>query len=82
MEALNLGDPLESSTRMAPQADRKQAEAITKFLEIGNKEGLALTGGKPASDRGENFIQPTVFAGLVIPVDPALKRFSARFWFF
>jgi aldehyde dehydrogenase (NAD+) len=64
MNALKLGNPLEPGTQMGPQADRKQAEAITKYLEIGSTEGVALTGGKPATDKGDNFIQPTIFTGL------------------
>lgn len=64
MERLKLGDPLDSETQMGPQADRKQAENIVKYLELGNKEGTALTGGRPATDAGENYIQPTIFTGL------------------
>ena len=64
METLKLGNPLETGTQMGPQADGKQAEAIAKYLDIGLREGVALTGGKKATDKGENFITPTVFTGL------------------
>ena len=50
--------------RWVPQADSKQAEAIAKYLEIGAQDGVALTGGKRATDKGENFITPTVFTDL------------------
>ncbi|KAL7756835.1 hypothetical protein ACKLNR_013828 [Fusarium oxysporum f. sp. zingiberi] len=64
MESLRLGDPLHSETQMGPQADDKQANVVASFLEVGAQHGTALVGGKRATDKGENFIQPTIYTDL------------------
>jgi aldehyde dehydrogenase (NAD+) len=64
METLQLGDPLKPNTQMGPQADKKQADAVASYLNLGSKEGTAVVGGKRADGVGENFIQPTVFTRL------------------
>lgn len=64
MLSLRLGDPRDPNTNMGPQADSKQVAAIAKFLEAGAKDGQALVGGKKATEAGENFIHPTVFANI------------------
>ena len=64
MESLRLGDPLKADTQMGPQADRKQADAVASYLEVGGRDGTALVGGKRATDNGENFIHPTIYTGI------------------
>ncbi|KAM0752581.1 aldehyde dehydrogenase [Meredithblackwellia eburnea MCA 4105] len=41
-----LGDPSDLKTTMGPMADELQANAVQGFMDIGNKEGKALIGGK------------------------------------
>ncbi|KAK4500577.1 hypothetical protein PRZ48_008766 [Zasmidium cellare] len=62
-EALKLGAPTASDTDLGPQADAVQAKAVARFLEVGNQDGKALTGGN-ASDVGENYVQPTIFSNI------------------
>ena len=61
MSALRLGSPTDAATDMGPQADRTQAATISRYLEIGRKEGRAIIGGEKAIQVGDNYIQPTVF---------------------
>jgi acyl-CoA reductase-like NAD-dependent aldehyde dehydrogenase len=46
---------------MGPQADATQAGSVSRYLDIGAKNGHALVGGKKATKIGENFIEPTIF---------------------
>lgn len=62
-EALKLGAPTAVDTDLGPQADAIQAKAVAKYLEVGNQDGEALTGGK-ASSVGENYVQPTIFSNI------------------
>ncbi|KAJ3528856.1 hypothetical protein NM208_g10015 [Fusarium decemcellulare] len=62
--AFDLETHWQSETQMGPQADRKQADAVASFLEVGGQDGTALVGGKRATDQGENYIQPTIFTNL------------------
>lgn len=55
------GSPSHSSTHLGPQADAVQSSSISRFLEVGKKDGQVLVGGDPAKKIGANFIQPTVF---------------------
>jgi aldehyde dehydrogenase (NAD+) len=62
-EAFNTykqGDPLDKSTTMGPQADEIQRDIVAKYIELGNKEGKALIGGKKAEGKGF-FFEPTIF---------------------
>ncbi|KAM0554875.1 hypothetical protein ACHAPJ_006610 [Fusarium lateritium] len=60
----NLGDPSKEDTDLGPQADAVQSSNVRKFLDIGNKQGKALVGGKAALDIGANYISPTIFTDL------------------
>lgn len=64
IKALKQGMPSKSDTDVGPQADSLQTTNITRFLDIGRKEGKALAGGEPAKSIGANFIQPTIFTDL------------------
>ena len=62
MSEIKLGSPADASTDMGPLADGAQAAAVSRYLEIGNKDGRALVGGSKVEDIGPNFVLPTVFA--------------------
>lgn len=64
IKKLVMGPPSSDSTDLGPQADSTQAAAVAKYLELGNKEGNALVGGKKAIEFGDNYIQPTVFTDI------------------
>jgi aldehyde dehydrogenase (NAD+) len=64
MAKIKLGPPANTSTEMGPQADKTQADAVSRYLEIGNKDGHAIVGGKKATEIGPNYIQPTIFADI------------------
>jgi len=43
---------------LGPQADEIQANIVKQYLEIGNKDGKAILGGKAGEG---NYIHPTIF---------------------
>jgi aldehyde dehydrogenase len=67
VEAIKMGDPLDTGTMMGAQISSDQYEKILNYLDIGRKEGAeVLIGGGPAKiERYPNgyYIQPTVFKG-------------------
>ncbi|MFC9362576.1 aldehyde dehydrogenase family protein [Rhodococcus sp. NPDC057014] len=58
-----VGDGLDPETQMGPVQNAQQYEAAKKWLDIANKEGEILAGGK-VSDRTGYFIEPTLVADL------------------
>jgi aldehyde dehydrogenase len=67
VEAIKMGDPLDSSTMMGAQASTDQYEKILHYINIGKEEGAELLAG---GDKFENdaypngcYIQPTIFKG-------------------
>ena len=58
---LKQGSPSQGDVDLGPQADSVQVTNVSRFLDIGAKDGKAIVGGKPATDIGANFIQPTIF---------------------
>ncbi len=65
---IKVGNPLDPTTQMGPQASKDQKEKILEYIAIGKAEGAkCLTGGEVAHLGGdlENgyYIQPTVFVG-------------------
>lgn len=58
---LKQGDPSHDSTNMGPQADSAQTDKVSRFLDIGKREGKVLVGGAAAIDIGVNYIEPTIF---------------------
>ncbi len=67
--ALRVGDGLDPSTEMGPLINQQQLETVTRYVDIGGKEGARLaTGGRRleggAWDKGW-FFEPTVFADCV-----------------
>ncbi len=67
IEAIKLGDPLDTSTMMGAQASKDQFEKILNYIDIGKQEGAELLiGGEkfdnPVYPEGY-YIKPTVFKG-------------------
>jgi aldehyde dehydrogenase len=65
---IKVGNPLDPTTQMGPQASKAQQDKILEYIAIGKAEGAkCLTGGEQVHLGGdlENgfYIQPTVFVG-------------------
>jgi alpha-ketoglutaric semialdehyde dehydrogenase len=62
---LRLGDGLKSETEVGPLVNESQVTNVSRYVEIGQKEGATLLlGGAPASGDGLTggwFYQPTIF---------------------
>lgn len=63
ISSLRVGDPTQNTTQIGPVASQEQFDKITRYIEIGQKEGATLAfGGKHLRDDLKGFfIQPTVF---------------------
>lgn len=61
-EAIELGDPMEPSTELAPIAFEGQFEKVSRAVEAAREEGATVaTGGEPADDLpGGLFYPPTI----------------------
>jgi aldehyde dehydrogenase (NAD+) len=46
---------------MGPLASAEQLEKVTRYIEVGTKEGATLAAGGDALDRPGYFVEPTVF---------------------
>ena len=61
---IKVGDPLDPSTQMGSQINKKQAEQILDYVEIGKKEGAKVAvGGKAYTANGCDkgaFVEPTL----------------------
>ncbi|KJH49196.1 aldehyde dehydrogenase family protein [Dictyocaulus viviparus] len=56
-----LGDPFDLKTEQGPQIDGNQLKTITRYVELGKKEGAQLvTGGRKWGNEGF-FFEPTIF---------------------
>ena len=64
-KALKVGDPSLYENYVGPVIDKKAYDRITKYIEIGAKEGKIIAGGIGDNKKGW-FIEPTV----IIDVDP------------
>ena len=60
---ITLGDPTDENNFMGPVIDQGAFDKITKYIEIGKKEGKLMVGGEGDNSKGF-FIQPTVIADL------------------
>ena len=65
---IKVGDPLDPSTQMGPQASEEQMKKILGYIEVGKQEGAkCVTGGERAHLSGDlekgYFLKPTVFVG-------------------
>jgi aldehyde dehydrogenase len=68
VEAIKLGNPLDTDTMVGAQASSDQLEKILSYLDIGKKEGAkVLVGGEQAKHDGDiaagYYVQPTIFEG-------------------
>lgn len=60
---LTYGDPADFKNFTGPLTDQKAFDKVTKYIEIGKKEGRLVAGGKSDNSKGY-FVSPTVFADL------------------
>src|SRR5262249_48398381 len=64
--ALRVGDGADAKTQMGPVVSKGQLETVTKYVEIGQKEGARLICGghtMTSSSYGKGFFhEPTIFA--------------------
>jgi 1-pyrroline-5-carboxylate dehydrogenase len=63
VERVVVGDPAEQSTWMGPVVNERALESISRYIEIGKKEGRLLAGGKRVNREGY-FLEPTVIADI------------------
>ncbi len=67
VEAIKMGDPLDSATMMGAQVSNDQYEKILNYIDIGKQEGAeVLVGGEAYKNEiypNGHYIQPTVFKG-------------------
>ncbi|MBP3224890.1 MAG: aldehyde dehydrogenase [Campylobacter sp.] len=59
-KAIKIGDPQDPKTQMGSQINKKQADKILEYVEIGKKEGAKVLVGGKRSKAGEAFIEPTL----------------------
>jgi len=62
-QQLTVGDPADFQTDVGPVIDQAAYQKVTKYIEIGKKEGDLIIGGQGDDTKGY-FIQPTIFAGV------------------
>src|ERR1022692_1769009 len=68
VEKIKVGNPLDPTTMMGPQASSTQLEKILRYIDYGKQEGATcMTGGERARFGGDleegYYVQPTVFVG-------------------
>ncbi|MGO1400428.1 MAG: acetaldehyde dehydrogenase ExaC [Moraxellaceae bacterium] len=68
VEAIKLGNPLDTDTMIGAQASSDQLEKILSYLDIGKQEGAkVLVGGEQAKHDGNiadgYYVKPTIFEG-------------------
>ncbi|MGP9744188.1 acetaldehyde dehydrogenase ExaC [Brachybacterium sp. AOP29-B2-41] len=68
VEAIKVGDPLDTDTMMGAQASNDQLEKILSYIDIGKQEGAKLLIGGGRADLGGElsggyYVQPTIFEG-------------------
>jgi acyl-CoA reductase-like NAD-dependent aldehyde dehydrogenase len=69
-----VGDGLDPGTLVGPLVSRAQLDRVSRYLELGPKEGAeARLGGKPIEGKGY-FVEPTVFTGVKPDMRIALEE--------
>ena len=63
METLIVGDPLDKNTDIGAINSKEQLDKITKYLDIGAKEGLELFQSSNTIPKKGFFCKPTLFIG-------------------
>ncbi|WP_297574038.1 aldehyde dehydrogenase family protein [uncultured Campylobacter sp.] len=61
-QKIKVGDPLDPTTQMGAQINKKQADKILEYVEIGKKEGAKVAVGGKRASCGESFIEPTLLS--------------------
>ncbi|MHB8433186.1 MAG: L-glutamate gamma-semialdehyde dehydrogenase [Candidatus Tyrphobacter sp.] len=57
-----VGDPWEHSTVMGPVINAQALESISRYIEVGKREGRLIAGGGRAQGGEGYFVEPTVIA--------------------
>ena len=57
---IKVGDPLDPSTQMGSQINKKQADKILSYMDVATKEGARIAVGGKRADVGEAFVEPTL----------------------
>ena len=62
-ETIELGDPFDEDSQMAPVATERQARKIETYIQLGHEEGATLATGGERRTVGpcDRFVSPTVF---------------------
>jgi aldehyde dehydrogenase (NAD+) len=62
-EAIELGDPFDEDSEMAPVATEGHAQKVEKYMQLGSEEGATLVTGGERRTIGacDRFVPPTVF---------------------
>jgi len=68
---ITVGDPANPRNFMGPVINDNAAKSISRYIELGQKEGRLLTGGRRAGGDGY-FIEPTVIAD--VPPDATISQ--------
>ena len=60
---VRVGDPFDEGTTMGALINRKQADRVQGFIEVGRAEGAQVVAGGGRHDGPGFFVHPTLFAG-------------------
>ena len=60
---LTVGNTVDPAMQVGPVIDHNAFEAVSRYIEIGRREGDVLLGGEPAGMKGY-FIRPTIFGNV------------------
>jgi aldehyde dehydrogenase (NAD+) len=67
-QGMKQGNPFDPDTRMGPLVSQEQLERVTRYLDIGKKEGARpVIGGERNTEKGLEkgyYVKPTVFTGV------------------
>lgn len=62
---IRLGNPMDPETQMGPIANAPQYRKVLDYIDVAKAEGAVLrSGGVPAKQVGDLFVEPTIFTGV------------------
>lgn len=64
VKAIKVGNPQDSNTTMGPVINKASLAKCQEYVDIGNREGRCLIGGKAVDLDGGYYLEPTVFEGI------------------
>lgn len=75
IEQIRLGDPFDESTDMGPLTTQAQFDIVRSHIEQATSQGAkAIVGGKPRSDLGERYFEPTLITDAPLDCDLMQKE--------